>query len=75
MNWAESDEKVRKIFSEKLQIDKTKIEAERTDLSEIPVTNLGDRPRPIVVKFLRFKNKTTVLQRAKNFRGTNMFLN
>ncbi|CDQ58933.1 unnamed protein product [Oncorhynchus mykiss] len=40
-----------------------------------PVTSLGDRPRLIVVKFLRFKDMMAVLKRAKNLRGTNIFLN
>jgi hypothetical protein len=34
------------------------------------VTGLGDRPRPIVVKFLRFKDMVAVLEKAKNVRGT-----
>ena len=30
---------------------------------------------PIVVKFLRFKDKVAVLERTKNLRGTYIFLN
>ena len=32
-------------------------------------------PRPIVAKFLRFKDMVAVLERAKNLRGTYIFLN
>ena len=39
-----------------------------------PVSSPDDRPRPIVVKFLRFKDKAAVLERAKNLRETNIFL-
>ena len=39
------------------------------------LTSLGDRPMPIVVKLLRFKEKMAVLERDKIFRGTNIFLN
>ena len=35
-------------------------------------THHRDRPRPIVVKF---KDKVAVLERAKNLRGTYIFLN
>lgn len=34
-----------------------------------------DRPRSIVVKFLHFKDKAAVLQRAKNLKGTRIFIN
>ena len=33
-------------------------------------TGQCERPRPIVVKFLRFKDKVAVLERDKNLRGT-----
>lgn len=39
------------------------------------ITGPGDRPGPIVVKFLRFKDKVAVLERAKNLRGIYLFLN
>ena len=42
---------------------------------EKPTAGPGDRPSPIVVKLLRFKDKVAVLERAKNLRGTYIFLN
>ena len=39
------------------------------------VTGKPTRPRPIVVRFLRFKDKKAVLERAKNLRGKYIFLN
>lgn len=35
----------------------------------------GDRPRPIVVKLLRYKDIEAILQRAKSLRGTKIFIN
>lgn len=64
-NWAEVVEKVREMITETLQM-------ESAHTSGKPVTSPGDRPRPIVVKFQWSKDKMTVLERAKNLRGTNM---
>jgi hypothetical protein len=55
-------------------MDHRKIAVERANRSGNPVTSSGDRPRPIVVKFLRFKDKMAVLERDKNWRGI-IFLN
>ncbi|KAJ4929976.1 hypothetical protein JOQ06_018992, partial [Pogonophryne albipinna] len=35
----------------------------------------ADKPRQIVVKFLRFKDKTAVMGRRNRLKGTNIFLN
>jgi hypothetical protein len=40
-----------------------------------PTTGPGNRHRLIVINFLRLKDKVAVLERAKNLRGTYMFLN
>lgn len=70
--WLESEEKVKKIFSEKLQLQKD-IEVERAHRTGKPA--MGEQPRPIVVKFLRHKDRSAVLQRAKNLKGTKVFIN
>ena len=62
----------KKIFAEKLQLQRG-IEVERAHRSGKPA--MGDRPRPIVVKFLRHKDRSAVLQRAKNLKGTKIFIN
>jgi hypothetical protein len=63
--WTESEDKVREIISEKLKMDHRKIEVELSHRTGKLTTGQGDRPRPIVVKFLRFKDKVAILQRAK----------
>ena len=56
-------------------MDHRKIEMECAHRTGKPTTNPGDRPRPIVVQFLRFKDNVAVLERAKNLGGTYIFLN
>ena len=52
-----------------------RFEVERTHRTGKPITSPGDGPRSIVVKFLRLKDKTAVLESAKNLRGTYIFFN
>ncbi|XP_071268190.1 transmembrane protein 150A-like [Salvelinus alpinus] len=73
--WSESEDKVREMIFEKLKMDHRKNEVERAHRTGNPTTGPGDRTRPIVVKFLGFKDKVAVLERAKNLRGTYIFLN
>lgn len=63
--WAESEDKVRKLFSEELQFDQH-VELERAHLS--------GKPRPTVVKFLRFKDKLAVLEKAKCLKWSFIFI-
>ena len=71
----ESEDKVREMISEKLKMDHRKIEVEHAHRIGKPTIGTGDSPRAIVVKFLRFKGKVAVPERAKNLRGTYIFLN
>jgi hypothetical protein len=71
--WMESENKVKEVITEKL--DNRRIEVEHAHRTGKPITRTGDRPRPIVVTFLRFKDKGAVLERAKNLRGTYNFRN
>ena len=73
--WTESEDQLREMIFEKLKMDHRTIEVECAHRTGKPTTGPGDRPRPIVVKFLRFKDKVAVLERAKNLRGTYIFLN
>ena len=59
--WTESEDKVRKMISEKLKMENRKVEVECTHRTGIPTTGPGDIPMPIVVKFLRFKDKVSVM--------------
>ena len=72
--WATSEEKIRKIISEKLKLDHKQMEIERAHRSGKP-HGQGDKPRSIVVKFLRNKDKLAVLEKAKLLKGTNIFIN
>lgn len=72
--WSDSEDKVKKLLSEKLQIDHHKIELERAHKTGKPSPS-STRPRPIVVKFLRYKDKMEVLSKAKALKGTDIFIN
>lgn len=71
--WADTEEKVRSVILEKLQLQRD-IEMERAHRTGKPVAG-GERPRPIVVKFSKHKDRSAVLQRAKNLKGTNIYIN
>ena len=59
-NWAESEKKVREIFDEKLKL--TNMEFERVHRTG---KSTGVRARPIVARFLRYKDKVRVMEKAK----------
>jgi hypothetical protein len=67
--WMESEDKVRETISEKLKMDHRKNEVERAHRTGKHTTGPGDWHRPIVVKFLRFKDKIAVLERVMILRG------
>ena len=68
---------MKKLLSEKLQIDHHRIELERADRTGKPPSSLpSTRPRPILTpKFLWYKDKLEVLSKAKALKGTNIFIN
>ena len=72
--WSDSEDKVRKLLTEKLQINNRTTELERTHRTGRPPSS-STRPRPIVVKFLHHKDKLEVLSKAKALKGTNIFIN
>lgn len=72
--WSDSEDKVRKILSESLNLDQKHIELERVHRSGKP-PGRDERPRPIVVRFLRFKDRNAVLEKAKNLKGSNIYIN
>lgn len=72
-SWEDSEEKVKDMLRQKLQLQR-EIEVERAHRTGKPEA-ARERPRSIVVKFLRFKDKAAVLQRAKNLKGTKIFIN
>lgn len=72
-SWADSEEKVKDIFRQKLQLQRD-MEIERAHRIGKPEA-ARNRPRSIVVKFLNSKDKAAVMQRAKNLKGTQIFIN
>ena len=72
--WAESEDKVRKLLVENLKMGpQHAIEMERAHRTGKPAQN--GRSRPVVVKFLRYKDKQTVLMKAKFLKGTGIYIN
>ncbi|KAI8483393.1 hypothetical protein Bbelb_388560 [Branchiostoma belcheri] len=61
-SWEECEQKVRSLFKEKLQLDPKKIEIERAYRNGR--FQADARPRPIVAKLLRFKDKEAIIQRV-----------
>lgn len=69
----ESEQKVRKIFTEKLILDHSKIELE---WAHRPVKEeSSQKHRPIVVKFLQLKDKLAVLDKTKHLKGYGRYIN
>lgn len=71
--WDDTEKKIKNTFVEKLQLQRDmEVErAHRTGKSEPG----RDSPRPIVVRFQKYKDKLAVLERAKNLKGTKIYIN
>lgn len=69
-SWVKSEKKVRQIFAEKLKL--SDMEFERIHRTG---TSVGDRARPIVARFVSRKDKARVMEKAKNLKGTNIYIN
>lgn len=50
------------------------IEVEQVHRAGKPVSG-GNRPRSIVVKFVKYKDKSLILQRAKRLKGSMIYIN
>lgn len=72
-NWIESERKVRTIMETNMGLDAKNIEFERAH--RIGHYQEGGRPRQVIVKLLRFKDKQTILSCARKLKGTNIFIN
>lgn len=72
-SWNDTESKVRKILSENLQMNEKQIEIERAHRAGDPKT--ANRHRPIVVKFLRWKDKEAFMATGKKLKNTNIYLN
>lgn len=72
-SWGDTEIVTRKVLSEHLKMDSKQIEVERAHRSG--KYDLSGRPRSIVVKLLRYKDKQEILKRSKLLKGTNIFIN
>lgn len=72
-SWMKSEVKVRDILSSKLGLDDSEMEIERAH--RIGQYQEGGKPRKVVVKLLRLKDKQTIMSSAKRLKGTNIFIN
>ncbi|XP_077428474.1 uncharacterized protein LOC144056014 [Vanacampus margaritifer] len=71
--WANTESKVHKMFTEKLKLDSKTIEIERARRNG---KFQGDKPVPVVVKLLRFKNRDLILFKARaHLRKTEIYMN
>jgi len=71
--WTDWQEKVKRVFMEKLQLQGM-IKVEQAHRAGKPVS-VSDRPRPIVVKFGKYKYRSMILQRAKYLKGPKIDIN
>lgn len=72
-NWMESEKKVRHMITSRLGLDGVNMELERAH--RIGQYQEGGRPRKIMVKLLRFKDKQMILSTAKKLKGSNIYIN
>lgn len=72
-NWDESERKVRDMLGSNMGLNGKDIEIERAH--RVGQYQEGGRPRQIIVKLLRFKDKQAILSYARKLRGTNIYIN
>ncbi len=63
------------MINERLHLDSSQMVIERTHRTGNPSLYSGKRPRTIVIKFLRYKDKMAFLGKAKDLKGTNIYMN
>lgn len=74
-SWKEVEDKVKYVIKEKLHLDSSQMVIERAHRTGNPSGYSEKRPRPIMVKFLRYKDKMAVLGKTKDLKGTNIYVN
>lgn len=72
-NWSDSEKKVRQMLSKDLGLDGTNMDIERAQ--RIGQYQEGGRPRKIIVKRLRIKDREWILSSAKKLKGTKSYIN
>ncbi|XP_031549027.1 uncharacterized protein LOC116286615 [Actinia tenebrosa] len=71
-SWSTTEDKVKTILKEKMGMFPENVEIERAHRTGKPRI---DKPRQIVVKFLRYKDRESVLDKRKSLKGTGIFVN
>lgn len=75
-SWSDSEKKLREILSGKMKIDQKHIEIERAHRIGRPLADGdGKRPRSMIVKLFRHKDKLEILSKASKLKGTNIYIN
>lgn len=75
-SWSDSEKKFREILSEKMNIDQKHIEIERAHRIGRPLADgEGKRPRSMIVKLFRHKDRQAILSKANNLKGTHIYMN
>ena len=73
--WAETENKVREMFTNQLKLDSKTIEIEWAHRNGRFIQN-ADKPRPVVVKLLRFKDRDLILSMARaHLKNTPIYIN
>ena len=78
-SWAESEKKVKDLLEQKLGLSRD-IELERVHRIARKEDAAGPirgspKPRAIIAKFIRFKDRSEVMANAKKLKGTNIYIN
>ena len=69
--WEQTEEKVKKLIKDKLEIEK-EIEIERAHRM---VGNQSSKTRTIIFKLLSYKDKETILKNSKKLKGSGIYIN
>lgn len=71
-SWHDTEQTLRTLIKEKMKLDVSKLEIERAH-------RVGNKtrstPRPIVARFLRYKDRDVILKNGSKLKGTNVFVN
>lgn len=70
--WEQSEAKVRALLHDKLNMDVSNVEIERAHRTG---RKTGGKPRQIVAKLLRFRDKSFILKSARLLKGTGIYIN
>ena len=73
-DWSETEHRVRSMIRNKLHLNSDAIEIERAH-STGKTNDDGQTPRPIAVKFLRYKDREDIFASSKKLKGTSIYIN